>query len=45
MSTAPCAESSPLPDLAAIAIGLTALCVGTLGLISGTGFLMWMLGL
>lgn len=45
MSTVSCTEAATLPDLAAIALGLAALCIGTVGLISGTGFLMWMLGL
>lgn len=44
MSTA-LTESSPLSDITAIAMGLTALCIGTVGLIGGTGLLMWVFGL
>jgi hypothetical protein len=39
------APSSPLPELTAIATGLAALCIGTVGLIGGTGLLMWVFGL
>lgn len=44
MSTA-LTESSPLSDLTAIVMGLAALCIGTVGLIGGTGLMMWVFGL
>lgn len=45
MSTAHTADSSPLSDVTAIALGLVALCVGTVALIGGTGLMMWVFGL
>lgn len=45
MTPAATAQSSPLSDITAIAMGLAALCIGTVGLIGGTGLLMWVFGL
>ena len=45
MTTAATAQASPLSDLTAIVMGLAALCIGTVGLIGGTGLLMWVFGL
>lgn len=44
MNTAVTADSS-LTDVAAIAMGLALLCVGTVALIGGTGLMMWVFGL
>ncbi|HLO79272.1 MAG TPA: hypothetical protein VK196_22680 [Magnetospirillum sp.] len=45
MSTAPAADLSPLSEIAAIAMGLAAMSVGTVVLIGGTGLMMWVFGL
>lgn len=45
MSTAQTAQTSPLSDATAIVMGLAALCIGTVGLIGGTGLMMWVFGL
>lgn len=45
MNTASVAETSALNDVAAMAMGLALLCVGTVSLIGGTGLLMWVFGL
>lgn len=45
MSTAAPIETSPFSETTAIAIGLAALCIGTVTLIGGTGLMMWVFGL
>jgi hypothetical protein len=45
MTTAVTDHPSSSAELSAIAMGLAALCIGTVGLIGGTGLMMWVFGL
>ncbi|MBX9635352.1 MAG: hypothetical protein K2X44_10265 [Magnetospirillum sp.] len=45
MNTASIAEPSALNEVAAMAMGLALMCVGTVALIGGTGLMMWVFGL
>lgn len=45
MTIAASADTSPFAEITAIAMGLAAMCIGTVALIGGTGLMMWVFGL